>query len=383
MGLLSFIRSELIEIIEWLDESNQTLVWRFPDEDHNIKNGAQLVCRPGQAAIFVHEGRLGDLFGPGTYRLTTANLPVITKIANWKHGFDSPFKAEVYFVNLKQYVAQRWGTATPILIRDPDFVRGGRPGAVRFRGYGTYNFRISDPLVFFREVVGTKGLLRTEDIDAFLRSRVISSLASAAAKASISVMDMAAHYQVLADAVIDEISSSFTSLGLSLTSFIIESISLPPEVEKAIDAAAALSAQGINDPMAWEGMQAMRDAARNPSGGAGAFMNAGMGLGAGLGMGQMAADAFRGGPGYGGHAYGGHPGPAGPPPAPRSTWTPAPGVAVGAGVVPPATGTPGGGAGLSAATLTEKLTMLKAAFEAGLLTAEEYAAKKGELLAAF
>ncbi|TPV93445.1 MAG: hypothetical protein B7733_20420 [Myxococcales bacterium FL481] len=348
---MNFIRSQLIEIIEWLDESNQTLVWRFPDEDHEIKNGAQLICRPSQAAVFVREGQIADVFGPGLHDLTTSNLPVLTKIANWRHGFDSPFKAEVYFINLKRYIDQRWGTSSPVLIRDPNFARAGRPGAVRLRAYGTYSFRIVDPAAFFVEIVSTRGLLEAEDIDPYLRSRLVSAFSAAAGKSEVSVLDMAAHYGVLAEAVSDGIDQAFGKMGLLLTSFIVENVSLPPEVSKAIDSAAALAAHGVEDSLAWEGAQALRDAARNPSGTVASMMNAGLGLGAGVGIGQAMGGMFT--PQRGGAARASAPGPT-----------------------PPRTG-----AGSSASELTAKLTALKSAFEAELITSEEYAAKKRDLLA--
>lgn len=157
---MNFIKDELIEIIEWLDDTNYTLVHRFPDKDHEIKNGAKLVCRQGQAAVLVNEGVMADVFGPGTHTLATQNMPVLSTLKGWKYGFESPFKVEVYFINLKQYLDQKWGTPNPILIRDPEFSVGGRPGRVPIRAFGSYNFRVADPSLFFKEVVGTNSRIK-------------------------------------------------------------------------------------------------------------------------------------------------------------------------------------------------------------------------------
>src|SRR5690606_13400269 len=251
MGIMSFIKSQFIEIIEWLDDTNYTLVWRFPDEDHEIKNGAKLVCRAGQACILVNEGKAADVFGPGTHTLSTQNIPVISRLRGWKYGFSSPFKAEVYFVNLRQYLDQKWGTANPVLIRDPEFAVGNRPGRVRIRAYGSYNFRIVDPRLFFDEVVGTQGMVASDEIEGYLRRRLVSAFSQAAGRSELSVADMATNYDVLARAVMAGINEDFAKLGLALTTFIVENISLPPEVEKALDAAAAQSARGVDNTLAW------------------------------------------------------------------------------------------------------------------------------------
>jgi membrane protease subunit (stomatin/prohibitin family) len=230
---------------------------------------------------------MADVFGPGTHDLSTQNLPILSTLKGWKYGFESPYKVEVYFINLRQYIDQKWGTANPVLVRDPEFGVAGRPGRVRLRAYGTYNFRVTDPGLFFKEIVGTQGMVTTDDIERYLKSRLVSNFSSAAGKSELSVMDMAAHYQVLGDAVIQSIAEDFGKLGIGLTSFVVENISLPPEVEKAIDQAAAQSARGVDNTLAWEGMQAMRDAAKQPGGAGSSVMNAGLGLGMGVGMGNM------------------------------------------------------------------------------------------------
>jgi membrane protease subunit (stomatin/prohibitin family) len=260
---------------------------------------------------------------------------------------------------LRQYLDQKWGTSNPVLIRDPEFAVGNRPGRIRIRAFGNYNFRVADPGLFFKEIVGTNSCVTTDDIERFLKSRLVSSFTQAASKSELSVMDMAGHYDLLADAVRDDIGDDFGAIGISLTSMIIENISLPKEIEEAIDAAAAQSARGVDNTMGWEAMQGMRDMARNShkGGSAGEVMGAGMGMGMGMGMGNMmgqmmgAASPQQGAP------------PQGYPP-PHQAAPPAPAAAA-----------PG--------TLQDKLVKLKGAFDVGLLTQEEYDAKKGQILADF
>lgn len=394
--IMDFIRNELIEIIEWLDDTNYTLVWRFPDQDHEIKNGAKLICRQGQAAVLVNEGVMADVFGPGTHTLSTQNVPVLSTLKGWKYGFDSPFKVEVYFINLKQYLDQKWGTPSPIIIRDEEFAVAGRPGRVPIRAFGSYNFRVSDPSVFFKEIVGTNSMVTTDEIERFVKSRVLQAFGKAANQAKVSVGDIAGHVDVLANEVKSGIQADLTAIGVTLTSFIIESITLPPAIQKALEEAAAQAARGVDNTMAWEGMQAMRDVARNAHLGQGSgAMNAGMGLGMGMGMGQMMGGmmspqqmGYPPPPGYG------YPPPGYPPPG----YPPQPGQYPPQGYAPPP-GQPGQPPGhgqpsqagwhpapapapeaAPANDLQVKLQKLKAAFEAGLLTEQEYSAKKAELL---
>lgn len=380
MGIMSFIKSQFIEIIEWLDDTNYTLVWRFPDDDHEIKNGAKLVCRPGQVCILVNEGRAADVFGPGTHTLSTQNIPVLSRLRGWKYGFSSPFKAEVYFINLRQYLDQKWGTANPVLVRDPEFAVGNRPGRVRIRAYGSYNFRISDPRLFFDEVVGTQGIVAADDIEGYLRRRLVSAFSQAAGQSDLSVADMAANYDVLGRAVSSGIHADFAKLGITLTTFIVENVSLPPEVEKALDAAAAQSARGVDNTLAWEGTQAMRDAARQP-GAASGVMQAGLGLGMGAGMGNMMAGMMN--PAMGGYGPPGYPPPGYPPPGYPPAGYP-PGYPPPGHAGPQSGGYPSPGpAPAPPSSLEDKLVKLKAAFEAQLLTEDEYRAKRAELLANF
>jgi membrane protease subunit (stomatin/prohibitin family) len=388
--IMDFIRNELIEIIEWLDDTNYTLVWRFPDQDHEIKNGAKLICRQGQAAVLVNEGVMADVFGPGTHTLSTQNVPVLSTLKGWKYGFDSPFKVEVYFINLKQYLDQKWGTPSPIIIRDEEFAVAGRPGRVPIRAFGSYNFRVSDPSVFFKEIVGTNSMVTTDEIERFVKSRVLQAFGKAANQAKVSVGDIAGHVDVLANEVKSGIQADLTAIGIALTSFIIESITLPPAIQKALEDAAAQAARGVDNTMAWEGMQAMRDVARNAHLGQGSgAMSAGMGLGMGMGMGNMMGNMMSpqqmGYPPPPGYAPPGYPPPGYPPPGyppqqgqyQQPGYPPQPGQPQQAGWHPAPAAAP---EAAPANDLQAKLQKLKAAFEAGLLTEQEYSAKKAALL---
>ena len=262
MGLWDKIKGELIDIIEWLDSSSDIMVYRFERKDNEIKNGAKLVVRESQAAVFVNEGKLADVFGPGTYTLETQNLPVLSKLKGWKYGFNSPFKAEVYFLNTKQFTDQKWGTPNPIMLRDPDF------GMVRIRAFGNYSIRISDPVKFMREVVGTKDEFSTEGIIGQLKSMVVTRFTDAVGESKIPVLDLAASYNELSDFCEKKLKEEFPSYGLDVLKFLINNISLPPAVEEAIDKRSSMGALG--DMKKYSQMQqadAMRDAAKNPGGG--------------------------------------------------------------------------------------------------------------------
>ncbi|MCA9718197.1 MAG: SPFH domain-containing protein, partial [Myxococcales bacterium] len=298
MGFIrNFIKKQLIDIIEWQDDTNYTLVWKYPDDDNEIKNGAKLICRENQAAILINEGQLADIFGPGTHTLATQNMPVLSTLKGWKYGFESPFKVDVYFVNLKQYLDQKWGTSNPVIIRDPEFSVAGRPGKIRIRAFGSYNFKITDPGTFFKEIVGTQSITETDDIAGYLKKRLVSKFSIAAGKSGVSIADMAAHYDTLGDAVKAELKDEFKKYGLELTVFNVENISLPPEIEKALDQAAAQAARGVDNTLAWEASQAMRDMAKQPGGG-NPMMQAGMGLGMGNMFGQMMGGMMQPQPGY-------------------------------------------------------------------------------------
>ncbi len=285
MGILSFIKSQLIEIIEWLDDSNDTLVWRFPDDDHEIKMGAKLTVRQGQAAVFVNEGQIADVFGPGLHTLSTQNMPVLTRIKGWKYGFESPFKAEIYFVNTKQYPDLKWGTKNPIMLRDADF------GAVRLRAFGMYSLRVDDPKKFMEEIVGTDGHFTTDEIEETLKSRLISAFTHVLGASKVPALDLAANYMEIGTKAQGAMDLEFKSMGLALVKFTIENISLPPKLEKALDTRGEMGIIGnMGQYQQYQAANAMMAAANNPSGGN--MAGAGVGLGAGMMMGQQMAGAM-------------------------------------------------------------------------------------------
>ncbi len=283
MGLFSFIRNQLIDVIEWLDDSNNTLVWRFPDSDNEIKMGAKLTVREGQTAIFVNEGQIADVFPPGLYSLSTQNMPILTTLKSWKYGFNSPFKAEVYFLNMRQYLDLKWGTQNPIMMRDAEF------GVVRLRAFGVYAIRVKDPARFFREVVGTDGHFTKEEIEGQLRRTLVSAFTTMVGKANIPAIDLAGQYDVLAAKARTAMQPEFESLGLELTKLIVENISLPPDVETALDRRSTMGVLGdVGRYAQFQAADAMREAARQPGGLAGA----GVGMGAGMMLGQVFGQAM-------------------------------------------------------------------------------------------
>ena len=281
MGIWDIVKSELIDVIEWLDDTGDILVWRFPDQDHEIKMGAKLTVREGQAAVFLNEGRIADVFTPGLYSLTTQNMPVLTTLRSWKYGFESPFKADVYFVNTRNFLDLKWGTQNPIMMRDPDV------GAVRLRAFGTYGIRITNPAAFLREVVGTDGQFTTEEIEGQLRSMLVSAFTNMLATAQIAVLDLAANYKTIGERAKTSMETDLQKYGVSLALFLIENISLPPEVEKMLDTRSQMGVAGdLGRLTQFQTAQAIPEAAK--SGGAGDFM----GMGAGIAMGQQMASAM-------------------------------------------------------------------------------------------
>jgi len=300
MGIIEKLRGELVDIIEWVDDSRHTLVWRFPRHQNQIKYGAQLVVRPGQTAIFVRQGRVADVFAPGQYRLETRNLPVLSTLAGWKYGFDSPFKAEVYFVSTRQITDLKWGTPNPVIMRDPDF------GPIRVRAFGTYTLRASDPATLLAELVGTDARFESEEIHELLRSIINTAFADVVAKAELPILDLASNYQHLSEqvrgAVVQRIDDEY---GLEIPQLYIVNISVPAEVEQALDSRTSMNAIGdLSAYQAYQLGQAMPLAAANPAGG---LAGAGVGLGMGMAMaGPMLAGAASPG------------GPPPPPPAPAS-----------------------------------------------------------------
>jgi excisionase family DNA binding protein len=243
MGILDFIKGELLEIIEWTDDSRDILSWRFPDEDKAIKRGAQLIVRESQVSQLVYLGEFGDTFGPGKHSLTTDNIPVLTRLKSWKYGLQSPFKTDVYFLNTRLFAGNKWGTANPIMMRDEDF------GIVRARAFGTYDFKVVDPKLFLREVAGSDHTFRLDEFADTMRSRIVSCFADALASSQIPVLDAATRYTELGEALMPLINPIVgAKYGLMIDSFIVENVSVPPEVEEAIDKRSSMAAVGnLND----------------------------------------------------------------------------------------------------------------------------------------
>jgi len=283
MGLFSFIKGQFIEVIEWIDQTDE-VVHQFPVYDHAIKMGAKLIVRESQAAIFLNEGQIADVFGPGTYTLSTQNMPLLTALKSWKYGFNSPFKADVYFVNTRNFTDQKWGTQNPIIVRDADL------GAVRLRGFGSYAFRVQDPALFLKEIFGTQPSFSPDQIGGYLRAMIISGVSDLLAESRIPIMDLALHYDELSEATRSKLEPMINMFGLSLTGFFIENISLPEEVERMIDRKSSMNVAGnLDQYMKFQAAESMRDAANNPNGG---LAGAGASLGAGMAMGQMFQQAM-------------------------------------------------------------------------------------------
>jgi membrane protease subunit (stomatin/prohibitin family) len=239
MGLLNFIKGELIEIIEWTDDSRDTLSYRFPDDDKEIKRGAQLIVRESQVAQFVYVGQFGDTFGPGRHTLVTDNIPVLTSLRGWKYGFESPFKADVYYVVTRTFTGNKWGTSNPVMMRDADF------GIVRLRAFGTYDFRIVEPRRFLRDVAGTDQHFTLDEFADVMRSRIVSVFSEAIAASGVPVLQIASRYTELGDALLPLINPALNAkYGLEMSSFVLENVSVPAEVEGAIDRRASVAAVG-------------------------------------------------------------------------------------------------------------------------------------------
>ncbi|MGN1369506.1 MAG: SPFH domain-containing protein [Aristaeellaceae bacterium] len=279
----SLVKGQFIDVIEWTDNTSNTLVYKYDMGGKEIMMGAQLTVRESQVAIFVNEGEIADVYSPGRYELSTANMPVMTKLQSWKFGFNSPFKADVYFVSTKQFLDRKWGTANPVMMRDAEF------GMIRLRAFGVYAFKVADPLVLLREVFGTRKITTAEDIEGQIKRTLVSGLSDAIAESKIPALDLAANYDELSAYALQAINPKIQPLGVTLTSFVIENISLPEEVEKNMDKRTSMGVLGdMNRYTQFQAAEALRDAASNPGGSAGA----GMGMGAGMAMGQMVANAF-------------------------------------------------------------------------------------------
>ncbi len=284
MGIFDFLTGEFIDVIHWVDDTRDTIVWRFEREGHEIKYGAKLTVREGQAAVFVHEGQLADVFTPGLYMLETNNMPIMTTLQHWDHGFKSPFKSEIYFVNTTRFNDLKWGTKNPIICRDPEF------GPVRLRAFGTYSMRVVDPARFMQEIVGTDGEFTTDEISFQVRNIIVQEFSRVVAGSGIPVLDMAANTGDLGKLVAQEINPVIQSYGIALPELYIENISLPPTVEAAMDKRTSMGLVGdLNAFSQYAAAEAMTKAAENPAGG-------GMAAGLGAGMGMAMAQGMNRGP---------------------------------------------------------------------------------------
>ncbi len=262
---------EFVDVIEWLDDSSNTLVHRFVRPGNEIKYGAKLTVREGQSAVFVHEGELADVFGPGMYELQTQNLPVLSTLQNWPHGFESPFKSEIYFFNMRRFTDLKWGTKNAVILRDPEF------GPIRVRAFGTYVMRTADPAVFLREIVGTDGHFTTEEITNQIRNIIVSRFADTIAKARIPILDLAGNYAQLGDFLTAKIAPELQVYGLELPKMLVENVSLPPEVEKALDQRSAAGVVGdLSRYVTYQTGQAI--------GHPGTAASTGIGIGAGIAL---------------------------------------------------------------------------------------------------
>lgn len=306
MSLFDKLRGELVDIIEWVDDSRHTLAWRFPRYHNQIKTGAHLIVRPGQVAVFVHRGQIADLFEPGHYELKTDNLPILSTILGWKHGFDSPFKAEVYFVSTRQITELKWGTPNPIMLRDPDF------GPIRLRAFGTYAMRALDAKALLKELIGTDGSFEADEISELMRSIINTAFADLLGKSKIAALDLASNYKDLSEQLRKEVLERVDDeYGLDVPQLNIVNISLPEEVEKALDTRTSMGVVG--DMATFQQYQmgrAMVAAAENPSAG-GAADGMGLGMGWAMANNMMRGQAVAPPPGGG---------MAPPPPPPPMVW---------------------------------------------------------------
>jgi excisionase family DNA binding protein len=279
---MDYLQTQFLEIIQWQDDSRDTISFRFPDMNKEIKRGAQLIVRESQVAQFVYLGQFGDTFRPGTWTLTTDNIPILSTLRGWKYGFESPFKADVYFINTRLFTGNKWGTANPVMMRDPDL------GVVRVRAYGTYDVRVVDPKLFLKEVAGTDDHFKVDEFSDAMRSRIVSVFTDAIASANVPVLDVASRYQELGEALLPLINPTVRAkYGIEFPSFILENVSVPPEVEQAIDRRSSISVVGsLNDYVKFQMAESMTSAGGGSAAGAAAQ------LGAGLAVGQQLAQTL-------------------------------------------------------------------------------------------
>lgn len=284
MAFWDKVTAELVDIIEWTDDSRDTMVWRFPRYQNEIKYGAKLTVRESQVAVFVNEGKIADVFEPGMYSLTTKNLPVLTTLKGWYYGFESPFKAEVYFINTRHFTNLKWGTKNPVILRDKEF------GPIRLRAFGTYVVKVKDASVFIREIVGTDAHFAIDEITDQLRNLIVSRLADLLGESNIPVLDLAANYDELGAYMTTKIAPEFLEYGLDITKLLIDNISLPPDVEEALDKRSSMGIVGdLNKYTQFQSANAMEAAAENPGGDASAGVGMGMGFAMANQMGRSLA----------------------------------------------------------------------------------------------
>ena len=345
MALMDFIRKQFIDIIQWTESSDGTLAWRFPMADMEIQNEASLTVRESQVAIFVNEGQVADVFGPGMYKLTTQTLPVLTYLKNWDKLFESPFKSDVYFFSTRQQIDQKWGTPQPITIRDKDF------GAVRLRAFGNYAFRVADPKAFHTEISGTRDIYSVADLDGQLRGLVLQNISNAIASSGLPFLDLAANQIMFADALAQQLKPEFTKLGIQLDSLTVQSVSLPEELQKILDQKIGMGMVG-NDMgkfMQYQTAQAIPKFAEGGGGGGSGIAGDAMGLGAGVALGQVLAQNLAQG-------------------------------LQGGGAAAAAQAAPAAAVGVKAEDVMATLEKLGDLKSKGILTQEEFDSKKAELL---
>lgn len=282
MSLFDKLFGEFVDVIEWVDTTNNTLVYRFERYGNEIKYGAKLTVRESQIAVFVNEGQIADVFQPGLYELDTNNLPILTTLQSWPHGFESPFKAEIYFFSTRQFTDLKWGTKNPVMLRDAEF------GPVRLRAFGTYSIRLKDPVIFLKEIAGTDGHFTTEEVSDQLRNLIVSRFASILGQSGIPVLDLAANYDDLSRYVTNVIRPEFVAYGLDVTKLLVENVSLPPVVEEVLDKRTSMGIVGnLKDYMTFQAAEAMTAAANNPGGAA-----EGISLGIGFAMANKIAQTM-------------------------------------------------------------------------------------------
>ena len=289
MGIFDFLSGQFIDVIHWTDDTRDTLVWRFEREGHEIKYGAKLTVRESQAAVFIHEGQLADVFTPGLYMLETNNMPIMTSLQHWDHGFKSPFKSEIYFISTQRFGNLKWGTKNPVMLRDPEF------GPTRIRAFGTYAIRVTDPARFMAEIVGTDGEFTLDEIRFQIRNIIVQEASRVMASSGIPVLDMAANTADMGKLIATEVSKVLTDYGVMMPEFYIENISLPPAVEAALDKRTSMGLAGdLGKFTQYSAAEAMTAAAQNPNGGGG--MGAGLGMGMGMAMANNMMGGAQGGP---------------------------------------------------------------------------------------